>query len=83
MANRQNYNLQKIGEKIGLKDITYYWCRHTWATLAAELDIPDEVIAMALGHSRGTVTDIYIKRNRDKIDQANRKVIDYIFSVNN
>ena len=83
VANRQNYNLQKIGEKIGLKDITYYWCRHTWATLAAELDIPDEVIAMALGHSRGTVTDIYIKRNRDKIDQANRKVIDYIFSVNN
>lgn len=57
--------------------ISSYWARHTWATLAAELDIPKETIAAALGHSSGSVTDIYIRFNRDKIDDANRRVIDY------
>lgn len=57
--------------------ISSYWARHTWATFAAELDIPKETIAAALGHSSGSVTDIYIRFNRDKIDAANRRVIDY------
>lgn len=34
---------------------------------------------MALGHSFGCkTTDIYIDFDRDKVDEANRKVIDYI-----
>lgn len=57
--------------------ISSYWARHTWATFAAELDIPKETIAAALGHSSGSVTDVYIRFNRDKIDEANRRVIDY------
>lgn len=59
--------------------ITSYYARHTWATLAAELDIPIETISMALGHALGSeVTNIYINFNRSKIDEANRKVIDYV-----
>lgn len=54
--------------------------RHTWGTLAGELDIPKETIAQALGHATNSVTDIYIKFNRNKIDEANRKVIDYVFN---
>ena len=77
VANRQNYNLRKIGNKLGIENLTYYCCRHSWATLAAEIDVPDDVIRMALGHSRGTVTDVYIKRNYGKVDEANRRVIDY------
>jgi hypothetical protein len=43
------------------------------------VDIPKDVISLALGHSFGCdVTDIYIDFDRDKIDEANRKVIDYI-----
>jgi integrase len=53
--------------------------RHTWATLAAELDIPKETISAALGHGKKTVTDIYIQFDRKKIDEANRKVIDHVF----
>lgn len=57
--------------------LTMYWARHTWATFAAELDIPMETIAAALGHGARTVTHVYVKRNRDKVDAANRAVIDY------
>ena len=55
-----------------------YWARHSWATIAAELDIPKETIAAALGHSSSTVTDIYINFDRTKIDRANRQVLDYV-----
>lgn len=41
--------------------LTTYWARHSWATIAASLDIPKETIAAALGHSNHTVTDIYIE----------------------
>lgn len=85
-----NHAIKRIGKARGKgkrdKDgegpfayITSYWARHTWATIAADLDIPDAVISMALGHSgENRVTDIYIKRNMRKVDAANRKVIDWV-----
>ena len=55
------------------------WARHTWATLAAELEIPIETISHALGHQIGSpVTAIYVAYNQKKVDDANRRVIDYI-----
>ena len=61
------------------KDLSIYWARYSWATYAAELDIPKDTISEALGHSHGAkVTGVYIKYNRDKIDAANRKVMDYV-----
>ena len=63
-------------------EISSYWARHTWATIAAELDIPKETISEALGHEIGSaVTSIYIKFDRKKIDEANRKVIDYLSNI--
>lgn len=61
-------------------DLSSYWSRHTWATIAAGLDIPKEVIAHALGHSwaTNTTTDIYIKFDERKVDEANRKVVDFV-----
>ena len=61
-------------------DISQYWCRHTWATVAAGLDIPKETIAAALGHSIGNpTTSIYIDFNQAKVDEANRRVLDFVF----
>ena len=58
-------------------ELSIYWARHSWATIAAELGVSDEVISQALGHSTtNPTTAIYINRNRGKIDEANRKVID-------
>ena len=60
-------------------DLSSYWTRHTWATIAAFLDIPLDVISLALGHSFGNrVTQIYVEWSRSKVDDANRKVIDAI-----
>jgi integrase len=62
-----------------LPNITSYASRHTWATLAAELDIPKETISAGLGHNIGSdVTSIYIKFDQKKVDEANRKVIDFV-----
>lgn len=60
--------------------MTSYWARYSWATYAADLDIPKDTISEALGHTHGSkITGVYIKFSRDKIDAANRKVIDYVF----
>ena len=60
--------------------LSLYWARHTWATIAYELDIPNETIAAALGHGYGNdTTAIYINPTLRKVDEANRKVLDYVF----
>ena len=59
-------------------EISSYWARHTWATIAASLDIPRDTIAHALGHGGNTVTDIYIDFDERKVDEANRKVLDWV-----
>jgi site-specific recombinase XerD len=74
--HRVNLALKAISHN---PDITSYWARHTWATIAASLDIPKETIAAALGHGMNTVTDIYIDFDRAKVDRANRAVIDFVF----
>lgn len=79
-ALRLNQRIQAIGARIpGFPKITTYWARHTWATLAARLDIPKETIARGLGHSSGSVTDIYIDYDMRKVHNANRKIIRHIF----
>lgn len=61
------------------KGLSTNWARHTWATIAAELEIPIEAISHALGHQIGSpVTAIYVAYNQKKVDDANRRVIDYI-----
>ena len=63
-------------------NITSYWARHTWATIAYNIGISKDIISQALGHSNGVqVTDIYIDYDLEKVDEANRKVIDYINSI--
>lgn len=62
--------------------LSTYVARHTWATIAYELEIPNETIAAALGHSFGNrTTAIYIDKDIRKVDEANRKVIDYVLGL--
>lgn len=67
-------NLQRIIAKVSTN-----YARHTWATMAAELEIPIETISHALGHKIGSpITAIYVAYNQKKVDEANRRVIDYL-----
>lgn len=89
--HRMGIGLKQIGEckRSGLggkkhitplfPDISSYWARHTWATIAASLDVPKETIAAALGHEIGmSVTSIYINFDMRKVDEANRLVLDKV-----
>lgn len=91
-VHRMNYNLGRIGPvEIGANgkkiihplfpDLTAYWARHTWATVAGLLDIPKETISASLGHEIGSkTTGIYIDFDMKKVDDANRKVIDFVIN---
>lgn len=84
-----NHALQMIGThstkgckatgKALFPGVTTYWARHSWATIASDLDVPKETIAAALGHDMGNRTStIYIDYNQRKVDEANKRVIDYV-----
>lgn len=75
---RASSYLREFGVRIGVDGLTSYWARHSWATIAASLDIPKDTIAAALGHGGCTVTDIYIDFDQTKVDVANRRVIDWV-----
>ena len=90
-THQTNKALQRIGEmerkgRGGKKIITSefpglttYWARHSWATIAYELGISKDIIAQALGHSDGHgTTNIYIREDMRKVDEANRKVLDWV-----
>ncbi len=71
-TSRMNKYLKRM-----VPGISSHWAKHSWATVAAELEIPIETISAALGHKVGSgTTAIYIKFNQRKVDEANRKVID-------
>lgn len=88
-----NENLKRIGTwhigkrgKVDVepirKELTVYWARHTWATIARnECNISRDDIRLSLGHGEKTVTDIYINEDLGRIDAANRKVIDCILGL--
>lgn len=69
-----------------LKDLipgcTSYYARHTVASIASELNIPMDIIARMLGHNDSTkkITLIYVDFDQKKVDEANRRIIDYINS---
>lgn len=88
---KMNRHLQRIGpvERNGLggrktyspmfPKLTTYYARHSWASIAASLDIPIETISAGLGHEYGNrITAIYINYDNRKVDAANRKVIDWV-----
>lgn len=61
------------------EEVTTYFARHSWATIAYDLEISKDVIAQALGHSDGhDTTNIYIREDSRKVDAANRRVLDWV-----
>lgn len=90
--HRMNEGLKKIGPVTWSKQqgpspifdpilpqISQYWCRHTTATLMFNMGYSIDLIASSLGHDNGNkTTNIYIEFNQSKVDEANRKLIDYV-----
>ena len=80
-TNMINRHLKDVAVELGLPPLTVYTARYTWATLSLSIDTPIEVISQALGHSYGqAVTLGYIVPDRRKVDDANRKVLQLLFT---
>lgn len=76
-----NKGLKRIGAIIGVDDLEFYAARHSWATIANnDAGVDKYTVHEALNHVDDSmrVTDIYIRRNWDPIDKANRAVLDLL-----
>ena len=82
-----NKGLKRIGELVGIDDLEFYAARHSWATIALnDAGVDKYTVHTALNHVDDSmrVTDIYIRKSWEPIDQANRKVLDLLnLSLNN
>ena len=82
---RSYYNklLKKISQLIG-PDIllTSYVSRHSWATIARNMNISLAVISAGMGHSSEAMTRIYLTSlEASTIDQANSAILNHISSI--
>lgn len=78
-----NLGLKQIGKILKIDDLEYYAARHSWATLAVnKVGIDKYTVHAALNHidEAMRVTDIYIERDFKIENEANRKVVEYVFS---
>lgn len=79
-----NKGLKKIGEELGLEDLEFYSARHSWATIALnKVKIDLSTVHLALNHVDPgmEVTKIYWEDDWSMINDANRKVLDYIKDI--
>lgn len=71
----QNKRLKKLGKKVG-SELSTYIARHTWASVAAQKGIPEELIAKGMGHESVKTTRIYMPfPDTSQVDRANEIVI--------
>ena len=67
-----------IGSSLNLERCYFYLARYSWATYADKIGIPERIISKALGHIGTSLADKrYISFDWSKVDDANRRVIDY------
>lgn len=77
-----NYGLKEIGKILEIDDLEYYAARHSWATIAVnKLKVDKYTVHAALNHidEAMRITDIYIERDFVNENEANAKVVKYVF----
>lgn len=77
-----NLGLKEIGKILNIEDLEFYAARHSWATIAVnKVKIDKYTVHSALNHVDESmkVTDIYIDRDFSIENEANSKVIQYVF----
>ena len=80
-----NTGLKSIGKKVGIANLQMYCARHSWATIAAtDCKIDIYTIHKALNHSANNlkITETYIRESWEWLDEANNKVIGFVFGEN-
>lgn len=84
-SSNVNKGLKKLAEICNIKvPLSTYYARHSWATIARnDCKVSKDDINLALNHVDGGLktTDIYIAKDWSLIDEANRKVLDYLLNI--
>lgn len=77
MEENVNRALKKIGRFVGLRiPLTTYVARHSWASIAQDINIPIAVISEGMGHQSYSTTQVYLAAiDKAKVNEANRSVI--------
>lgn len=80
MQENVNRALKRIGSSIGLKiPLTTYVARHSWASIARNMNVPICVISEGMGHQSYKTTQVYLDSlDTSKINEANRSIIQRI-----
>ena len=76
--------LKELGKTLGISGLNLYGARHSMATIALnEVFIDKLTVHEMLNHKlpRFHVTDVYIRKDFDKINRANFKLLDYVFQT--
>ena len=79
-----NKGLKEVGKVIGVEGLNFYAARHSMATIALnDVFIDKLTVHEMLNHKmpRFRVTDVYIRKDFDKINRANFKLLDYVFQT--
>ena len=82
MQENINRALKRIGERIGLNiPLTTYVARHSWASIARNMNISLSVISEGMGHQSYRTTQVYLDSiDTSRINEANRSIIQRINS---
>lgn len=77
IQNRVNKLLKAVAIKANVtKNLSMYWARHSWATIAREHKLPISVISHGLGHTNERTTEIYLKSiDISVVDSCNEEII--------
>lgn len=80
-----NIGLKEVGWEIGIPRLQFYAARHSLATIAVNAaGISKYVVNDMLNHTDPAlkVTELYIKKDFKAINEANVKVLNYVFTEN-
>lgn len=77
-----NIGLKEIGQEIGVENLQFYSARHSMATIAInKVGISKYIVNDMLNHvdTSMKITELYIKKDYSPINEANFKLLDYVF----
>lgn len=77
-----NIGLKQIGEELGIDNLQFYSARHSFATIAAnDVKIDRYTINLMLNHTDNSmkVTELYIREDFSQINEANSRLLEYVF----
>ncbi len=78
-----NIGLKELGKELGIERLQFYAARHSMATIAYNcVHVPKYIVDEMLNHVNGSLrmVDVYVKRDFTQINEANTKLLEFIFA---